>query len=480
MSKLIKKYFLFVIALMSMSSFYNKLYTFSINSPLGHDPYPRYSTLDPHEFLCRTKRERLKGFLENENQKNERFQISITPFAQYSNRGRNIHNEKVFLGDLPDRWGMIALLFGDTPEDEELGPILSEAKTALFPNETIINDQRYIDSKQKFGFFSTPLKYRRYGVRFDFSVLLAKGFGISAKFGFSDICQTLENICDHADICPAGSAIANVVPIDLTDASTSLPSQTPPDQISGQDVKTYLMDRLDQIAGEICLDLSDFNKCSGEDIHLDLFWRRPIDVNPDPEFYPDFLVIPYFVLRFTGASGDIKNPSCAYALPFGNDGHHALGFKAGLNLDFSETIEVGGEAGFTHFFSREFNNFRVPNSRFQTGIYPFSTRVKRHPGANCHVGLKLSAYHFLGNLSFYFQYVAVIHKKDHIELCKHDPAFKPCVLEAVSDWKSQIANIGFNYDISPNISLGFLWQAPLSQKRAYRSSTVMLGFNALY
>ena len=86
----------------------------------------------------------------------------------------------------------------------------------------------------------------------------------------------------------------------------------------------------------------------------------------------------------------------------------------------------------------------------------------------------------------YFEYGIVHHEHDKIkvlESCKTlcaDTAFKPEVLEKRSDWKVMVANAGFNYDISPNYSLGILWQIPLSQRNAYKSLTTMIGFNAVF
>jgi hypothetical protein len=94
----------------------------------------------------------------------------------------------------------------------------------------------------------------------------------------------------------------------------------------------------------------------------------------------------------------------------------------------------------------------------------------------------MNVYNFMGNLSFFFQYVLVIHKEDKICLdCSNDDcAFMPEILENLSAFRVQVANIGFNYEIAPQISLGFLWQAPLSQYNAYRSTTIMVGFNAAF
>ena len=46
-------------------------------------------------------------------------------------------------------------------------------------------------------------------------------------------------------------------------------------------------------------------------------------------------------------------------------------------------------------------------------------------------------------------------------------------MEQESAWTSSFVDVHFDYDVSENIVLGFLWQAPVSQTFAYRPTTVM-------
>ena len=512
-----------IVFLIILTNVANYVYSFSTYSLWGHDPYPRYSTLDPHEFLYRRYRERLKGWLQEDEgkERDERFAFSITPFMQGADRGKTIQNETAFLGDIPGRWNMLALLFGQTPKECTLPSSLQTAKEEIFGDIDLNpeDEELYVDPCQVFGFFSVPLKYRKRGVRFQADFRVVNDFGLYVQFGFADINQCLENPCrlptfcgcTSDSLCPptvdsegqtepnptcSSPSCANItpgclcstvdqLPIDLTSCYSTEQFPTgisdPDQQIERSKVQEFLMKRLFTIAREICFDLCCFNKFYVEDIHFNFFWRHAFDITPCREECENhFLVIPYIVTRFTAATGQIRCPWQAFGLSFGNNGHNGIGVKGGINIDFAQTVEVGGEVGVMHFLPKSFCDYRVPNSIFQSGIYPFSTNVRVEPGLNVHFALKLAAYHFLGCLSGYFQYVAIVHNKDKICLCNSDPAFQPCLLECISDWKTQIANIGFNYDISPNISLGFLWQAPLSQRRAYRSSTVMFGFNVVY
>ena len=80
----------------------------------------------------------------------------------------------------------------------------------------------------------------------------------------------------------------------------------------------------------------------------------------------------------------------------------------------------------------------------------------------------------------YFEWFVIDHKKDEVTLRIPDPAFLPKVLEQTTSFKTKLGNVAFNYDISPNIGLGFLWQIPFSQRNAYRSSTLMAGINITF
>jgi len=518
-----KKYLFLVLILANITP---HLYSFPTNSYYGNDPYPMYSTLNPYEFMYRWHREYLKGISDKDTE--ERIRFAVSPFAQFADRGRTIKNDEVYLGDIAGRWNMIALLFGETPQGKALPPTLETAKTTLFGNnvDVIENPETYVDPTQRFGFFTVPLKYRKYGVRFEADLRLVKDIGLCVQFGYACICQRLEDVCLQYDICRGVECIPNLcnssssettpcppdtaataeensppcdttccpdcahrdyrLPIDLTACAPC--TQYPPSNmnpsgvkaISRESVQFYLMRQLRTIAKELGIDLCDFNKSGLEDLRFNLYWRHALEVNEDKEGWEHFLLIPFLEATFIAGVGDARDTSDMFSLPFGNNCHHAFGFKGGFLLDFTQTVEFAFEAGLTHFFSKTFSCYRVPNSIYQSGIYPFTTAVRVCPGLTCHGGFTLATHHFLGRLSTFFQYMAIMHKDDTICLCQKDTAFKPCVLEKKSCWKSHIANIGFNYDISENISLGVLWQAPLSQKRAYRSSTVMFSINMVY
>jgi len=433
----------------------------NLSSLTRNDGYPVFTTLDPHTFLY-TKEKLKYKYPEFAKQKHDFVGISISPFGQNADRGRDLAGKKVELSDLTGRWNILALLFGQIPAGKELPPTLQEAFDELFPGVPVgtLNDCANIDPNEQFGFMSFPLKYRKRGVRIDIEANLVAGFGLKFDAGIVSIRQTVTGIidrtCEFNKQCPFEPTIDTAK------------------------VKELLTSKIKKVATEIGLNLSDFCETSADEIRLNLFWRHAYELNRGEPEWPHTLFIPFFEIGGSFSPGRKKKSCEAFGVPFGNNDHSAIGATVGLNFDFIDTIEIGAEVGITHFFDRDFENFFVPTSQFQSSIFPFSTDVTVSPGHNWHFGAKIAAYHFLEHLSMWFQYLIVEHKEDCIKVKKCDEAFLPEVLEERSSWKLKVANIGFNYDISPNIGLGFLWQAPLSQRNTYRTTTIMASFYATF
>ncbi len=428
----------------------------NLSSLTKNDGYPIFTTLDPHTFLY-TKEKLKYKYPEFAKQKHDFVSISISPFGQNADRGKDITGKDcVELSDLTGRWNILALLFGALPAGEELPPTLQEAFDDLFPGVPVgtLNDCTKIDPNEEFGFMCFPLKYRKRGVRFELQANLIAGLGLNFQTGLASIRQTVTGIVDHT------CKFTKECPFD-------------PSPLTEEQVKKSLTNNVKKIADEIGLDIGDFCETSVEEIRLNLFWRHAYELNRDKPEWPHVLVIPFFEIGGSLSPGRKKKPCEAFGVPFGNNDHSALGFTVGFDFDFIDTIEFGAEVGMTHFFDQDFENFFVPTSPSQSSIYPFSTSVTVSPGHSWHFAAKIAAFHFLEHLSVWFQYVIVEHKEDSIKLKKCDGAFLPEELEKISTWKLKVANIGFNYDISPNVGLGFLWQAPLSQRNTYRSTTIM-------
>jgi len=473
-----------------------------------NDPIPMFTTLNIDDALLLTREQLLYKFdalsgwdYEWADKKRDHVNISISPFAQNADRGKTIKGQKVNdiivsadcptdcnlqildtpLGDLTGRTNMIALLYGQPSPVLVTMPVLAAASNGLFPGRVGLNDEANIDPDQRLGFFSFPIKYRKRGLRMEGTGLISCGVGLRIQTGFSTIRQVRQATINLTDTATFEGK--NIAGSDLEEVKNN--------------VNEFLMDQLFAIANEIDIDLcDDFVETSMEDVRFNLFWRDFFPVNEDAESsWARFLAIPYLQVSGSFSPVKIDDGRRFFAAPFGNNGHASAGLTAGVNLDFIETIEIGGEVGFTHFFKRDFCNMPVPTSEFQNNLYPFSTNVSIQPGENWHFCARLAAYHFLDRLSMHFEWYVLDHQSDHIdvrgplELFPAQPSatppvpavvFMPEVLECQSSFKVKLGNIALNYDFSPNFNVGLLWQIPFSQRNAYRSSTIMAGLNVTF
>jgi hypothetical protein len=465
----------------------------ALSSLSKNDAYPIFSNWYEHDYLL-TKKFLTASEDDYAEEWGDRFWISINGFFQSANRGKSmitvprlINTSSPDLGsqdthliqllDLTGGSAMIPLLFGPFPQGvTSLGPLLTNAFNNLYPSQTqgTINYEQDVDPEQLFGFFSLPAVYKKSGMRFDMVLNLVCDVGLHLQGGFSSICQVgktpLNQTCMPLDPCI-------FVPAPGTDAT---PQTVSNDDITIANVNKYLMAEFECIMKEMGYDIGNFQKTSAEEIRLQLFWRHAYPLNTKRPDWLQMHLIPYVEGGASFSPGKERYTNELYGLPFGNNKHTAAGFTVGVDLNFIGTIQIGGAFGFTHFFSRDFDCFRVPNSKLQSTIYPFTTSVCVEPGNNLHFEGTILARHFLGNLSMFFQYINLEHQQDCITLQKPDSAFLPDVLSQTTGFKTKLANIGFIYDFTPHFSIGFLWQAPLMQHNSYRSTTVMFGVNGTF
>lgn len=460
-----------------------------------NDPFPIFTSLDPQTLLLTHEKLFIRDPQWADLKKNN-FSFSISPFGQAANIAKPIFAQpfkqflgcgnpqvQVLAGPLPGNclelgdvpcgpWNTLGLLYGPIPEGQMLPPALLDALNALFPNVApgSLDDPSFIDPDRLLGFVTFPGQYRKRGIRFEVEANFIAGFGLTLQTGASSVRLTTT----HQDLTCLAQQSCDFLPTDCF---------TPEEFRLFQDkTQKYLSKNLETIVPEIGQCLDDFCGVSIDEIRLNFWWRHMFELNrnQDRDEWAQILMVPFFCLAGSFSPGKIPPATQLFRVPFGNDGHSAVGFNTGLMFDFIETIEIGAEVGVTHYFSRDFCNYPVPTSPVQCRLYPFRTDVCISPGLSWFFGAKISAYHFLDKLSMYFEYIVLEHKMDQIKLNCPDPAFLPEVLEQMSTWKAKFADIGFTYDISPNIALGLFWQAPISERGSYRSTTIMGTFNATF
>jgi hypothetical protein len=355
------------------------------------------------------------------------------------------------------------LFTGATPSPKLPNPLAPPV-----PNYDEVIDTGTDHGLGAFGFFSFPSKFRKRGVRMDLLINLVDCIGLHVRGGFAAVCHVpkppIDLTCEPLD-CPFTEPIPN------------FPNVTKPN------VENLLMNQFDCIMREIGMGHGTYQRTGLEEIMTELYWRYPFSLNQDRKDWLQILAIPYIEGGVAYSAADERNTNELYNAPLGNNKHLAVGFCAGICLDFLSTVELGGEIGYTHFFDKCFDCFRVPNSKLQNNIFPFATSVNVAPGRNLHFSAKLTARNFLEKLSGYFEFVALEHAADCITLVNNtfeNSAFVPDVLAKKTGFKVKVANLALTYPLTPNFIAGFMWQAPLSQRGAVRTTTIMFGLTGSF
>lgn len=457
---------------------------------INSDPIPLYSAEYPFDFVSMWEREYYRGL--DDTPHYERFAISISPFRQTADQGRDIYKNRVEIGDIRGRWNMLGIFYPtDTPGTlneadpcdvlPELGLQLVGSGTCIgveyicdptFTCSSVVNPS-LSDPKKQVGFFSIPIAYRRYGVRFQLDLRLFAGFGLRVQTGVADVTQTV-TAWNDLTLTSTGTALVGdcSVPgcIDSTLNCKKLISQS-------------IMDQRELIAKKLNVSIRDYQKTGMEDTRIDLFWQGVYPINAECDGWPYFLFVPYVSFEAVIPTSDCIDPRCLFAVPLGNNGHTGLGFLAGMDFDFIDSIEIGIQGGFTRFNTRRYHQVPVPTSELQAGIFPFKADYDLSPGTNWEFTANMKAHYFLDRFSAFLQYQVVNHNKD----CFTNVAMRDCScqlsdtvppaltkkMRELSEWRVHVFNVSLTYDISPHCSFGLLWQAPVSRTNAYRSSTVL-------
>lgn len=505
-----------------------------------NDPLPLFSTVFPNDFLATRQKANLMRY--DYTYAPARFRVSVSGYRQSANRAKDSERQTIYPGDLKGRWNMLALFYDPKLRDvlyPALGISTTDPDTA--PCRAFIEDPKFSDPRQEFGFFSIPLLYRKYGVRFESEILLVDkcfyAIGIMAQWGINDIrqticnfndmtCQALGTACPTSSVargttaspsCPAPNPAAPpaiappfVNPADVppcpqfgcnecqtTCAVPLQPFQSLCDQTLNfgfsSECKRFVIENImsqrDKIASLLGLDICNYHKVGMDDLRLSMYWRHLFVINEDDERYPRVVFMP-FAQAGVGIPmmKEIKN-NTVFALPNGNNRHTFVGGRAGGTLTFLDTIDIYAVGGFSYFFEREYCNFYMPTNTKESGIFPYSADVIIRPGPTWTFNFGMNAYRFLDNLSVWLEYAIVSHTPDRIKVCRSfipqgseyfERGFDVERAECFSKWEVHVANIGFNYDLFDCLSIGLLWQIPAKQRNAYRSGMVMGSINFVY
>jgi hypothetical protein len=217
-----------------------------------------------------------------------------------------------------------------------------------------------------------------------------------------------------------------------------------------------------------------------EDTHVQLSWQIPFDLKEENETVAT--IAPWLAVGGWLPSGNKKDYDKAFDLSTGNNGHTGVTAECSINLDFPGTIQIGVGGGALWLQDEDFDNFRLPSNQYQSGFYPWATKVNVDPGMTWYFNVSFKAENFIPQISgfsFFFDFVYTYHEHDDYtvnELSSIKKAYFDSSLKYIkenSSWKSQLVNFGVNYQPTNHLTLGFLVQAPVSGIKVYRSVTSM-------
>jgi hypothetical protein len=301
------------------------------------------------------------------------------------------------------------------------------------------------------------------------SVRLFENVIVSINGGFCDMRQSITALEDQTPNATSPKCIGR------------LPNETSQFATDQQNVENLLTRQWQTVLQQLGIDYNDWHEIGIEDPTISLTYRGNIPVQQEikDRKWTKFLIIPHATVSFTGGLGDTQDPDKLLSLPFGSNGHNSISIAAGLGLAFNDTIEVFAEGCATQY-STKTQSMRVPTSLYQFGLYPYKTSVKVSPSNTYSGSFGLNAHYFVDRLSAYVQAAYASHEQDSMELVQNDPAYIISKLEEDTEWKYGAVNLGLNYDLSPNISLGGACQIPMGRRGAYQTNTFMLGMTGTF
>jgi len=386
-----------------------------------------------------------------------RFDICLSPFYQHASGARNDLGRKVQIGDRLGHWEMFGIIWG-----AESGVPAGKTLQADYPYlYKVVEDSKWANlstdesfsSKWDFdGDYSVPVTYEKLGVRFNLDAALASGFGITIKSGIVDYKQT-------------GSFNTTIR------------------ESAGDLTKTFLQDTLmtqstreEMIEKDLCISLKPYETIAFEDTFVQVYWSNPFELRGKK--CDNFVIVsPYVGAGVWIPTGKKKDPNKAFSLPTGHDGFLGISLEGALNFDFPDTVLINIGGSITFFETKKLKGQRVPNHKYQAGIYPWKADIRRRYGTGWNFNFSFMGRDIIDCLTVYFDYLYSKHERDTITMAECDSErnkiFLPCMLEEDSLWRSQMFQLGFDYQITPNLTFGVAGQTHISGVRVYKTHTVL-------
>jgi hypothetical protein len=388
--------------------------------------------------------------------------LSISPFYQHASGARDKDGNKVPTGDRLGRWEMFPIWWGDSNLAAPTSSVFNAtnyptvhnlwrfSESVLGITEATFSDDTNNGTLTYDGAYSVEVDYEKVGIRLEFDSALASGFGLTIKMGVVDYKQT--PTFTNMKKSPSGNLETFVDDHLMT-----------PTTLAG-------------IASDLSLGIDRYQTTAFEDTFAQLYWSNRFRYN-DQEGNHIVSVAPYIGAGVWIPTGKKKNQNEAFSLPTGHDGFWGVMLEGAINLDFPGMVLVNFGVGATFFETKTLSDQRVPTHKDQAGIYPWKAKIKRRFGTSWNLSFSLIARKIIDNLSAYFDYLYCRHERDSITMQEatstRNGYFLPKKMEEESSWRSQMIQLGFDYKITPNLSLGAAGQTHISGFRVYKTHTVL-------
>jgi len=250
----------------------------------------------------------------------------------------------------------------------------------------------------------------------------------------------------------------------------------------------FIPSKYDGICKDLGIDNKSYKKTGAEDTHIQLYWQAPITFR-DKDDDVALRVVPLFSVGVWAPTGSDLDQDKLFFVSSGNDGFVGLSLEGSLAFDFpvwprrNAFFQTAFGAGVVIYPEKEFNDYRIPSSKYQVGIIPWKTRVEREPGITWYGNISAKGDNFIDGLSAFFDYMYTSHEKDNFKLLETNTARKEVFekngsmqeMERRSSWINQQVNIGLEYQIVKNLAIGGAVQAHISGKRVLQTVTVLGG-----
>lgn len=421
------------------------------------------------------------------------FSLHLSPFYQHTHSASRPDGTKTSNGNVFGQWNMAGIFLndlttnaqaieqikkvtggptGDTPYQKVKRTISDYDKNLL--NDGIFNPN--YPSFQQATFQDVSLRYEKTGLRAQINFDLGVGLGMNIKAGIVD----MKNRPDYFTL-DKKFAIGIGLITDSNDSSAQLFTGDAHKNALAMYNKLLSPSGVNNILGTVGFDTNDFELTDLEDLYANVYWHAPIKIHDKGELA--FRLIPYLSVGASLPVGKKRDFNKLFAVVNGNDGFTGLTAEGALALDFPDMMQLSFGGGVTTYMSRDLDNYHVPISFNQSGIYPWTTKISKTPGALWYANVSMKAENIMSkkdipNFSVYFDYLFTQHRADTIRL-RNDTltVFNPGIsmLQRDSTWKAQILHAGIKCGLSKNIFLAFSVQKSLPGARTYRPTTLLGG-----